>query len=201
MAKITPNLYMDKYEVTNSDWKVFEQHLINEGQNPAEYRTNDVWEHMGELFKEQYYSKTEFNNYPIAGVTYEGAKKYCTWKGSRSKVKGTFRLPTIDEIHHQIAEGEQGRKWRRTQKWAQKEKMQMCNLSQTGKTCIAPNHSYAINKFGIYNIKGNMAEMTKTKGKAAGGSYVDVDDKDWATYVQNYDKPTGWLGFRCVCEL
>ena len=69
MAKITPNLYMNKYEVTNGDWKIFEQHLVNEGENPVEYRSNDVWEHMGELFKEQYYSKTEFNKYPVAGVT------------------------------------------------------------------------------------------------------------------------------------
>lgn len=201
MVKITPNLYMDKYEVTNSDWKAFEKHLTNKGENPAEYRNNDVWEHMGELFKEQYYSKTEFNKYPVAGVTYEGARKYCNWKGSQSKVKGTFRLPTIDEIHYQIAKGEQGRKWKRTQKWAEKEKMQMCNLSYSGKTCIGPNGSYAVNKFGLYNIKGNMAEMTNTKGKAAGGSYVDKNDKDWTTYVQNYDKPTDWLGFRCVCEL
>ncbi len=197
--KITPNLYMDKYEVTNGDWKAFEKHLIDEGENPAEYRTNDVWEYMGDAFEKQYYA--EFSNYPVAGVTYEGAQKYCIWKGSRSRKKGTFRLPTIDEIHHQIAEGEQGRKWRQTEKWAKKTQSKMCNLSESGRTCIAPNNSHAVNKFGIYNIKGNMAEMTTTKGSAVGGSYMDKGDKDWTTYIQTYDAPTAWLGFRCVCEL
>ena len=135
----------------------------------------------------------------------EGAKKYCTWKGTRSKIKGTFRLPSIAELQHQINEGEQGRKWRRTEKWAKKEKLSMCNFSEPSKPlgtgCIAPHNSYIANKFGIHNIKGNMAEMTTTKGKAVGGSYVDLDSKDWATYVQNYDEPSDWLGFRCVCEL
>jgi len=155
----------------------------------------------GNLFKEQYYSKTEFNEYPVVGVTHEGAKKYCIWKGSRSGRKGIFRLPTVDEVHYQIAEGEQGRKWRRTKKWAKKVEAQMCNLSYSNKTCIASHHSNAVNKFGIYNIKGNVAEMTTEKGKAVGGSYVDKDDKDWTTYVQTYDEPTDWIGFRCVWEL
>jgi len=205
MTKITPNLYMDKYEVTNGNWKAFEKHLINEGENPATYRNNDVWENMGLAFQEQYYSKTEFNQYPVAGVTHEGAQKYCAWKGSQSGKKGTFRLPTIAEIQYQINEGEKGRKWRRTEKWAKKVKTEMYNFSDSSKPlgtgCIATYNSYVMNKFGIHNIKGNMAEMTTNKGKAVGGSYVDLDDTDWSTHIQTYDAPANWLGFRCVCEI
>lgn len=204
MAKVTSNLYMDKYEVTNGEWKTFEKYLLDKGENPKEYRSNDIWENM-RGFGEQYYSKVEHNKYPVAGVTYEGAQKYCTWKGKQSKIKGIFRLPTIEEIEYQIAEGEQGRKWRKWKKIAKKEGMDMYNFSSPEKPvgigCIAPSNSYADNKFDIHNIKGNMAEMTTIKGKSVGGSYIDLDNKDWATHIQTYDAPANWLGFRCVCEL
>ena len=62
MAKITLNLYMDKYEVTNGDWKAFEKYLVNEGENPAEYRTNDVWEHMGIYLKNNITAKRNSTN-------------------------------------------------------------------------------------------------------------------------------------------
>lgn len=205
MAKVKPNLYMDKYEVTNKDWKVFEKYMLGKGQSVAEYRINDVWGKTGAVFNKKYYSNDEYNKYPVAGVTYEGAQKYCTWKGTQSKNKGTFRLPTIAEVQYQITQGEKSRKWRRTEKWAAKKKVNMYNFSNAGQPagvgCIAVSESYINNKFGIHNIKGNMAEMTNTKGKAAGGSYADKNDMNWATYIQTYDAPTNWLGFRCVCEL
>ena len=55
------------------------------------------------------------------------------------------------------------------------------------------------NALKICNIIGNVAEMTAEKGIAKGGSWKDklVDCK-----IQNnisYNKPTNWLGFRCVC--
>jgi len=205
MAKVTPNLYMDKYEVTNGDWKTFEKYLLDEGENLMKYRKNDVWEITGKIFGEKYYNKAEFNKYPVAGVTYEGAQKYCAWKGTQSKNKGTFRLPTIAEVQYQITEGEKSRKWRRTEKWAKKEKVKMYNFldsnKPTAKGYITPSNSHINNKFGIHNIKGNAAEMTMTKGKALGGSYADLDNKDWTTHIQTYDAPANWLGFRCVCEL
>jgi len=74
MAKVTSNLYMDKYEVTNGEWKTFEKYLLDKGENPKEYRSNDIWENM-RGFGEQYYSKVEHNKYPVAGVTYRLLRK------------------------------------------------------------------------------------------------------------------------------
>lgn len=60
--------------------------------------------------------------------------------------------------------------------------------------------SYFPNALGIYNMLGNVAELTATKGVAKGGSWKhkakDVTvEKDFS-----YEKPADWLGFRCVCE-
>lgn len=201
MAKITPNLYMDKYEVTNADWKYFEKHLISEGEDPAEYRTNDVWE--WQPFIEYYYKHLSYESYPVVGVTYEGAKKYCAWKGSYSEIEGTFRLPTFAEIQYQIQEGEQGRKWEKWEKRAKKGKTSMYNFATPQSQHVtAPSSAYIYNKFGVHNIKGNVSEMTDIEGQAAGGSWTNMeDDKDWATELQTYNAPNNWLGFRCVCEL
>ena len=202
MAKITPNLYMDKYEVTNSDWKAFEKHLINEGENPADYRSNEVWD-AGHFkpFRDTYFQHKAYDAYPVLGVTHEGAKKYCTWKGTQSKTEGTFRLPTIEELQYQMTEGEQGKKWEKCEKWSQKMEANTHNFKGHDGHITAPSASYCINKFGVHNIKGNVAEMTTTEGKALGGSYADSKDIDWENHIQSYDAPTNWLGFRCVCEL
>lgn len=50
----------------------------------------------------------------------------------------------------------------------------------------------------LYNIQGNVAEMTTTKGIAKGGSYHHFA-KDSNLGTKNYyEKPELWLGFRCV---
>jgi len=202
MAKITPDLYMDKYEVTNGDWKTFEKYLVSEGENSAEYRSNEVWDDKYmKPFREQYYKHIAYSDYPVVGVTHEGAEKYCAWKGTKSKTKGTFRLPKIDELQYQIKAGEQGRRWKKWEKRAQKMKTCMYNFRDHDGHITAPVSAYPDNLFGVHNIKGNLAEMTIAKGEAVGGSYADLDDKDWTTHIQTYNVPTNWLGFRCVCEL
>ncbi|WP_338762988.1 SUMF1/EgtB/PvdO family nonheme iron enzyme [Bernardetia sp. ABR2-2B] len=55
--------------------------------------------------------------------------------------------------------------------------------------------------FGIYNIFGNVAEMTATKGIAKGGSFVHTLEECAADRVQKYDAPKAWLGFRCLAEI
>jgi len=203
MAKVSSKLYMDKYEVTNKDWKTFENYLIEKGENPEKYRDDKVWttKYKNKLSRRAYYGHVAYDDYPVVGVTHEGAKKYCVWKGTQSKIEGTFRLPTIEELRYQITVGEEGKRWKKWQKRARKSNERLYNFYKYPWTITAPSQAHPGNKFGIYNIKGNAAEMTMTKGKALGGSYADLDNKDWTTHIQTYDAPANWLGFRCVCEL
>lgn len=50
--------------------------------------------------------------------------------------------------------------------------------------------------FGYYNMKGNVAEMTSTKGIAKGGSYAHYASESNPKNNQIYTKPEPWLGFR-----
>ncbi len=61
--------------------------------------------------------------------------------------------------------------------------------------------SFYPGKYGIYNMTGNVAEMTAEKGVAKGGSFLDPLDNCKVNMQQNYTGPAIWLGFRCVATL
>jgi len=72
----------------------------------------------------------------------------------------------------------------------------------TSSDMITPSKTYLPNKYGVYNIYGNVAEMVEQEGIAMGGSYKDYyHDIVPMNKTLKYDKPARWLGFRCVCEI
>jgi len=68
-------------------------------------------------------------------------------------------------------------------------------LSKTG---IQPTYVYGYfpNDFGLFNFKGNVAEMTSEKGIAKGGSCIHYASEASIGESQAYSKPELWLGFR-----
>ena len=65
-----------------------------------------------------------------------------------------------------------------------------------GMVIAGPVNSFFPNSFGIYNMCGNIAEMTEEKGIARGGSY---DDPAWKVRISSektYTKATNDIGFR-----
>jgi len=68
--------------------------------------------------------------------------------------------------------------------------------------CPAPTLTYLPNKYGVYNIFGNVAEMIEDPGIAVGGSYIHYYNEIVPeNKVVKYESPKNWLGFRCVCEI
>lgn len=57
------------------------------------------------------------------------------------------------------------------------------------------------NKYGLYDMIGNVAEMVQEKGIAKGGSYRNSYDSINIQKDFSYDSPKDWLGFRCVCVI
>jgi hypothetical protein len=57
------------------------------------------------------------------------------------------------------------------------------------------------NAYGLYNMIGNVAELTATPGVAKGGSFEQsINDFTLQTDFP-YAKPAEWLGFRCACTI
>ncbi|QNH61085.1 formylglycine-generating enzyme family protein [Hymenobacter sediminicola] len=57
------------------------------------------------------------------------------------------------------------------------------------------------NYLGLYNIIGNVAEMTAAKGVAKGGSYKTSVTELKPESRQLYKGPQSWLGFRCMATV
>ncbi|HCW08992.1 MAG TPA: hypothetical protein DGG95_16675, partial [Cytophagales bacterium] len=54
------------------------------------------------------------------------------------------------------------------------------------------------NCLGVFDMQGNVAEMTNEKGVAKGGSYITSAKECLPQAVQHYDAPQPWLGFRLI---
>lgn len=71
-----------------------------------------------------------------------------------------------------------------------------------GYMITAPSASFPPDNFlGLYNLAGNVAEMTSEPGVAKGGSWMHLQDDCRVAAVNSYDSPKAWLGFRVVAEV
>lgn len=68
------------------------------------------------------------------------------------------------------------------------------------KATTETNDAVRPNKFGLYHLIGNVAEMTSEKGLAKGGSWRHSIKKTILKDTFKYAVSHNWLGFRNVCE-
>ncbi len=63
----------------------------------------------------------------------------------------------------------------------------------------APARSGFANGHELYNMIGNVAEMTAERGRCKGGSFQHTLEESKIADQITYTQPEAWLGFRCVC--
>ncbi len=73
--------------------------------------------------------------------------------------------------------------------------------SNDGGFFTVPAASYYPNKFGLYAVSGNVAEMIAEPGKAKGGSWQDEAYQGQITPVKSYNGPSPAVGFRVFMEV
>ncbi|PLX07454.1 MAG: hypothetical protein C0596_10995 [Marinilabiliales bacterium] len=178
-----------------------------------------------------YFRHPAYSEYPLVGVSYDQAVMYCEWRSDRVnemlfiKINKlnidtlktatdipkyvNYRLPSVEEWEA-IAQLPYSK---RTQKKFRKKKMQgvkkynlisrdtIISMSSDMSDITAPAESYWPNKLGVYNIIGNVAEMTSQKELAKGGSWKHEPEEVTVESNFEYDKPHAWLGFRCICDV
>ena len=148
--------YMDKYEVTNAQYRRFVQetgHREPEGRRPV--RINRYY--LGdEKFK--LWSDDDFNgdDHPVVGVKWEDAKAYAEWSGKR--------LPTEAEWEKAARGGPAGRKY----PWGDWVTSNDGNFftvphpqgsdNRDKWKYTAPVGSFPPNGYGLYDMAGNVSE-------------------------------------------
>ena len=119
------SFYMDKYEVTNINWREYLHwmEIVFGGVAPnlVKAATPDftVWREelaYNEPYVENYFNHPAFNFYPVVGVTWEQAMDYCVWRTDRVNENilisnGIITSPNFREIQQPkkaaAAEGEE----------------------------------------------------------------------------------------------
>ncbi len=83
-TKIKNDLYVCKYEVSNVEYRNFLSDLANTNQSeiykiclPDTLCWTKNWDNKP--YAQYYFRYPNFNEYPVVGISYEGAQEYCQW--------------------------------------------------------------------------------------------------------------------------
>ena len=188
----------------------------------------NVWKkklHYNEPYVVHYLRHPAYNLYPVVGISYKQAQAFCRWRTDRvlefysikEKADGKpiyplnfeYRLPTNEEWESVASSGFSEKTLKRLngknkgQSRYNLKRKKGANMGVAGKLndnadVTAPGSSYWPNKFGVYNIIGNVSEMTLEKGISKGGSWVHTEEEAAIELDIKYTEVQPWLGFRCV---
>lgn len=215
------SFYMDKFPVTNSQFKKF--------MDESQYHPTDPVNFLKHWVNGKPRAGEE--NFPVVNISYEDAKAYANWAGKR--------LPTEAEWQY-AAQTSDGRWWPWGNEVKQKGK-QVKNISATltlidygipdptfcntgnGKLYQVGKYKKGVNPFGLYDLVGCVWQMTNDWYEndtyqyiiLKGGSYYQPGGSWW--YVQGGPKPLHYrqmllrvsqgfernatVGFRCVKDI
>jgi len=181
-----------------------------------------------EPFTQYYFRHKSYDNYPVVGISYEAANHYCNWltqkynqEPKRKFRKVSFKLLTKEEWIFAASDSDPSKVYTWGTGFMQNNRKQyLCNFKHTSfvidssskkykeidnlenKSFITvPVKSYYPNSFGLYNMCGNVAEMTSENGIAKGGSYLEPAYNVRIASEKNYTKPQADIGFRVAMEI
>lgn len=197
--------YLLKTEVTNAQYLEFLNDLKSQGKN-TEYETSRIRQEKWDEYKvsgvESYNTLME---YPVVNIQKEGAQLYCKWLENKlnldknSDVFYEVRLPSRSEWEYAARGGikQMPYPWG-THYTRDKSGNFLAHFYALGQV-IGPvkTASYPANNFGLFDMAGNVAEMTSDSPLVMGGSWfstaedIQVDKKS-----EMFVSPT--IGFRPV---
>lgn len=141
-----------------------------------------------------YFTNPKYDNYPVVGVTWEGAWHYCMWRTKvenkklreqNKDVQRDYRLPTLYEWEYALTFNDL--------------------KSRVGSKELHPVDKGDKNSIGLLNLNGNIAEWTNTtyakdnlEYKIVKGSSWKSDSKDNQDQLVLPDKGADYIGFRIV---
>lgn len=146
---------------------------------------------------------------PLNCITYEQALSYCEWKSNLfGKDSMIYCLPTTNEwtiaAERTMTEDEKIKGLKDSMCVKKRKSYAQFNFRNSS-TYLMDGFTYKVNiissfqeKNNIYDLFGNLSEMTATKGISKGGNFMLFANQSHLDSSQYYVKPEIWLGFRCI---
>ncbi|MDR1882315.1 MAG: formylglycine-generating enzyme family protein [Prevotella sp.] len=192
-----------------------------------------------ERYAEDYFTSKAYDNFPVVGVSWEAADAYCAWRTGRYIAEGNcsltgfegYRLPTEAEWEFAARNGRSDLAY----PWYSDQTHTADGLAHANfraskdlKDLVSPVATFLPNRFGLYDMSGNVAEWTTTtftesvdrmadeanpdfsyravladpdilKRKIVkGGSWKDATVRPGDRSVEFQNKGRSFIGFRCV---
>lgn len=181
-----PDFWMDEFEVTNQQFAAF---LSESGYRPASsVGFLEDWE--GSRYPEW------AADFPVVWVSVEDARAYCHWRGAR--------LPT-DREWEKAFRGPSGRLF----PWGNDLPDPETTNSGTGKMEPAGNRPGDCSQYGIYDLAGNVSELTGNQVDYKGSPSYVIRGGSFQGGIQSLlgfhrtlgvsaNDRSGTVGFRCV---
>lgn len=182
-----------QYNKRTSDNKMINPVLVKEAYKDINNKIIDLSVSNSIPHKENYFTDSKYDDYPVVGVTYYGAMYYCIWRSNlenNSNAKGKnlqdYRLPTRYE-------------WLNVPRPNTDYETELHEVQKGEK-----------NELGLFNMNGNVAEWTCTSGNdddteskiVMGYSWKSNSSSQFTKQVSAEDA-TDYIGFRIVkskCE-
>jgi formylglycine-generating enzyme required for sulfatase activity len=177
-----------------------------------------------DVYTSYYHSHPAYRHYPVVNISYEGAQLFCEWltekynsSSSRKFNKVVFQLPTEEQWEKAASGGNQTviYPWSSNELKDKKGNF-FANFSHSSNNnkgvldetnnpdIINPVKSNKKNKYGIYNMGGNVAEMLVRKGTTKGGSWADEAEKLKIKNTETLNEnmlPSPKIGFRIFMKI
>lgn len=144
---------------------------------------NDFPNANNEQYMKLYFSSANYNDYPVVGVTWEQAEAFCAWRtnflmagmGPQARYIQRYRLPTEVEWEY-AARGKEGNPypWQGIEAKSQEGcfyanfKPDRGNYTDDGNLITSRVGIYGANSNGLFDMAGNVAELTSTVYTEAG---------------------------------
>jgi formylglycine-generating enzyme required for sulfatase activity len=222
--------YISKIEITNKQYRdflksMYESHRYEKWRDArvdtAQWRTYLTY---NDPYANHYFQNPEYDIYPVVNISHRGAQLYCEWLtenyNKTAKQKVEFRLPTEAEWMWAAKGGDKDATypWEGDSLTYQKKGKyygyDLANYKHynalaltvdktTGKVDLtAPSLSFLPNKYDVWNMAGNVAEMTTDPSYTKGGGWADEAPKIKIEHREKYDgKPSPNVGFRPIVVL